>query len=77
MKRIYVAFGNFVVQYEIKKTLCTQCVETKRIQVQITVLGITKTTDGFFTANESQHRFVGVIFPLILIYHMSNLEIDL
>lgn len=39
MKRIYVAFGNFVVQYEIKKTLCTQCVETKRIQVQITVLG--------------------------------------
>lgn len=33
MKRIYVTFGNLVVQYEIKG-LATQFVETERIQVK-------------------------------------------
>lgn len=51
MKRIYVTFGNLVVHYEIKG-LGTQFVETERIQVEKTVMGIAKVTDGFFTVNE-------------------------
>lgn len=51
MKRIYVTFGNLVVQYEIKG-LATQFVETERIQVKKTVMRIAKVTDGFFTVNE-------------------------
>ncbi|XP_052680150.1 uncharacterized protein LOC128160887 [Crassostrea angulata] len=56
MNRIYVAFGGFVVQYEIKN-LGTQFVETERITVENTVIGIAKITDGFFTANESSASF--------------------
>lgn len=56
MNKIYVAFGKFVVQYEIKN-VGTTFVEIERIQVEKAVMGIAKTIDGFFTANKTSASF--------------------
>lgn len=56
MNRISVAFGKSVVQYEIKN-LGKKFVETERIQVEKSVMGIAQITDGFFTTNESSGAF--------------------
>lgn len=56
MNKIYVAFGKYVVQYEIKNA-GTKFVEIQRIQVEKAVIGIAKTIDGFFTANKTSASF--------------------
>lgn len=57
MNRIYVAFGHFVVQYEIKKNCGMELIELERIQVEGVVQGIAKTTEGYLTTNESSVSF--------------------
>lgn len=52
MKRIYVAFGSFVIQYEIKRD-SSEFIEVNKIQVEENIEGIARTIDGFFTANKS------------------------
>lgn len=52
MNRIYVAFGHFVIKYEIKSD-SSEFIEVNRVQVEGIVEGIAKTVDGFFTANKS------------------------
>lgn len=52
MNRMYVAFGHFVIQYEIKRD-SSEFIEVNKIQVERTIEGIAKTIDGFFTANKS------------------------
>lgn len=56
LNRIYVAFENFVVQYEIKEW-SMEFIELEKIQVEGVVQGIAKTIDGFFTSNESSVSF--------------------
>lgn len=56
MNKICVAFGKYVVQYEIKNA-GTKFVEIERIQVEKAVIGIAKTIDGFFTANKTSASF--------------------
>lgn len=56
MNRVYVAFGNCVIQYEIKNE-GTTFVEVERIQVEDVVIGIAKTIDGFVTVNQSSTTF--------------------
>lgn len=56
MNKIYVAFGRFVVLYEIK-TRGLEFTELERIPVEGNVIGIAKILDGFFTANDSSASF--------------------
>ncbi|XP_052678652.1 tripartite motif-containing protein 45-like [Crassostrea angulata] len=56
MNRIYVAFGTFVVLYEINNQ-GMEFIELEKIQVEGVVQGIARTIDGFFTANESSVSF--------------------
>lgn len=56
MNRIYVAFGHFVVQYEIKHK-GTEFIEVEKIQVDGIIQGLAKTIDGFFTADDSSASF--------------------
>lgn len=56
MNIIYVAFENFVVQYEIKKRVM-KFIKREKIQVEGVVQGIAKTIDGYFSANGSSVSF--------------------
>uniref|UniRef100_A0A8W8MSX5 Tripartite motif-containing protein 56 n=1 Tax=Magallana gigas TaxID=29159 RepID=A0A8W8MSX5_MAGGI len=56
MNNIYIAFGQFVVMYEIKNR-GLEFNELARIPVEGTVIGIAKTLDGLFTANDSSKSF--------------------
>lgn len=56
IKRIYVAFGTFVVQYEINNQ-GMEFIVLEKIQVEGVVQGIARTIDGFVTANESSVSF--------------------
>lgn len=56
MNKIYVAFGHFVVQYEIRNQRM-EFIEIERIQVEDLVENIATTIDGFFTANNASASF--------------------
>lgn len=63
MNRVYVAFGKYVVQYEIKNE-GTAFVEVERIQFEDMVIGIAKTIDGFVTVNKSSTTFLWSDFSM-------------
>lgn len=65
MNRIYVAFENFVVQYEIKNR-GMEFIELERTQVEGVVQGIAKTIDGFFTTNGSSASLLWSDFTIKL-----------
>lgn len=56
MNNIYVAFGQYVVLYEMKNR-GLEFNELERIPVEGTVIGIAKTLDGLYTANDSSKTF--------------------
>ncbi|XP_052678654.1 uncharacterized protein LOC128159566 [Crassostrea angulata] len=56
MNKIYVAFGQFIILYEIKRR-GTELTKLEKNPVERNVKGITRTSDGFFTANNSSVSF--------------------